>query len=84
MSVSTVLPFCYEATNTLTYINFNSEIIYSSKWYKLSAKQQAGIKLLIQYAQRDREIRGYDFLPCAIPTFLKASLISFNSYIEIY
>lgn len=73
LSISTVFPYCYGSTLTLRSMERNAEKVYNLKWYKLPAKQKSDVRFLIQYAQRERNIRGYGFLSCEIPTFLKVN-----------
>lgn len=71
--VSSSLPYCYQATITVKYLEENSRKVYNSKWYKLPVKQQMNIKLLIIYSQITREISGYGYIACSMPIFLRVS-----------
>lgn len=74
MTVSSVLPYCYNATNTLDTLEENLDRINSSVWYKLDARDQLDLKFLISYAQQNREITGFNFVVCSIQTFLKVKI----------
>lgn len=69
--VSLVLPYCYGATYTLISLERNSKKVYNFLWYKLPPKQQYHVRFLMQFAQREREMRGFGLIPCAISTFLR-------------
>lgn len=73
LTISSVLPYCYNATNTIIALEENLDRIYNSMWYKLSIHQQLNVKILIFYAQQNRQITGFRFVVCSIQTFLKVN-----------
>lgn len=71
MLLSYILPYCYAATIILQSVQMNADRVYESLWFRLSAKRQRYLVLLIQYAQREREIKGYGYISCSMPTVLR-------------
>lgn len=77
VTIPTVLPYCYFATQITFELRINSEQIYHSLWYKLPVKQQYDMQFLLQYSQFERKIMGFNFVECSMPSFLKVNSIYF-------
>lgn len=65
------LPFCYYGTITLSSLIQNSDRVYNALWYKLPARKQHKLLLLMMYAQKERIINGFGLIACSMPTMLK-------------
>lgn len=82
--ISSVAPYCYRATITMFILKQNSEIVYQSLWYKLTVKQQKSIQFLILFAQKEYEIKGFNFVECSLYTLLRICRISYSLYLIFY
>lgn len=79
-SMATVLPYCFVATKTIESMKINSQRVYNCIWYKLLIEEQSEIRFLIQYTQRDREVRGFGLIPLSQHILLSVS----SSFIQIF
>lgn len=79
--ISSVLPYCYGATQILIILSNNSARVYNSSWYRLPVSEQRSVSFLIKYTQKEREIKGFGFVPCSMSAFLKVNFISFKYFI---